>query len=58
MVEYQVYILTDGDHISGRKDICCENDEAATKQARQMVDGKAIELWQATRKIARLAPQK
>jgi len=45
MVEYQVYVLTDGDHIKRRKDVSCEDDEAAKKQARQMVDGHAIELW-------------
>ncbi len=58
MVEYQVYVLGDGDHIKGRKDICCEDDEAAKKQARQMVDGHAIELWQAARKIATFVPEK
>src|SRR5579871_4055389 len=52
MVEYQVYILADGDRIKRREDIVCEDDEAAKKRARQMVDGHAVELWQATRKIA------
>lgn len=58
MAEYQVYILTDGDHIKGRQDVSCEDDEAAKQQARQMVNGQAIELWQATRKIARFTPEK
>lgn len=56
MAEYCVYILDDGDHIKSRKDISCEDDEAAKKQAKQLVDGLAVELWQATRKIARFEP--
>jgi hypothetical protein len=55
-VEYQIYILTDDDHIKGRKDIFCDDDEAAKKQARQMVNGHAVELWQAARKIAKFTP--
>lgn len=56
MVEYQLYILTEDDRIKSREDICCEDDESAKRAARQMVDGHAVELWQASRKIAKFLP--
>lgn len=34
----------------------CENDEAAVKEARQLLDGKVIEVWEQARCIVRLDP--
>jgi hypothetical protein len=58
MKEYQVYVLSDDDHIKSRQDISCEDDEIAKERAKQMLDGHAIELWQNTRKIAKFDPKK
>jgi hypothetical protein len=58
MVEYQIYVLTDDNHIKSREDILCRDDEEAEAKARRMVDGHAVELWQSTRKIARFAPER
>ncbi|MBU6461628.1 MAG: hypothetical protein KGK01_02765 [Bradyrhizobium sp.] len=58
MKEYQVYFLSEDNHIKRREDIVCGDDENAKKIAKRMVDGLAIELWQATRKLARFAPEK
>jgi hypothetical protein len=38
--------------IVGTVDLFCENDEAAKKRARQLVDGHDVELWQLDRKIS------
>jgi hypothetical protein len=38
-------------HILRPVDLFCENDEAAKEQARQLVDGHDVELWQLDRKI-------
>lgn len=40
-----------------RVEIICENDEKAKRCARQLVDGYAIELWQAARMIAAFKPE-
>jgi hypothetical protein len=53
MKAYQVYILSADDHITSRKDISCEDDETAEKQAEQMVNDHGVELWQEARKIAK-----
>jgi len=58
MLEYRVYILNDDGKIKSGKDLTCKDDEQAKKVAKQMVDGHAIELWQAARKIAHFAPEK
>jgi hypothetical protein len=52
MQEYGAYVDPDG-HIIGCTDLICEDDEAAKKQAQQLVDGHDIELWQGVRKLAR-----
>ncbi|HEY5306522.1 MAG TPA: hypothetical protein VIJ52_07635 [Pseudolabrys sp.] len=34
----------------------CPNDDEALKEARQLVNGHDIEVWQSTRKVAYLTP--
>jgi hypothetical protein len=58
MKEYQVYFLTEDNHIMRREDLFCEDDDDAKRFAKQMVDGLAVELWQAARKIAQFVPEK
>jgi hypothetical protein len=38
--------------ITSRVEFLCEDDEAAQKQAKQLVDGHDVELWQSGRKVA------
>jgi hypothetical protein len=52
MAEYRAYILDDDGHISAAIGFLCPDDEAATKYARQFVDGHDVELWQGDRQIA------
>jgi len=52
MQEYRTYILGRDGHIQSRVDIICANDEAAKKQAKQLVDGHDVELWQLDHRIA------
>jgi hypothetical protein len=51
--EYRVYVLGDGDHITGSIEFTAPDDEAALEQARQMRDGRDIEVWQLDRFLAR-----
>lgn len=52
MAEYYAYLIGPDGHIMSRVAIVCEDDEAAKEQAKQLVDGHDIELWQLDRRIA------
>ena len=53
MQEYRVYLMGPDGHIIGRTDLICEDDEAAKKQAQQLVDGHDVELSQGARNLVR-----
>ena len=53
MTDYCVYIFGPDGHISNRIDFFCDDDRAARKCAKQLVNGHDIELWQGARKLAR-----
>jgi hypothetical protein len=52
MPEYRAYILDREGHIIRPVELFCENDDAAKEDARKLVDGHDVELWQLDRKIA------
>ena len=52
MNEYRAYLLGPDGHIQQRIDLFCADDDAAKEQARQLVDGHDVELWQLDRQIA------
>jgi hypothetical protein len=52
MQEYRAFIVGSDGHVQGRIDLECTDDEAAKEQAKQLVDGHDVELWQLGRKIA------
>jgi hypothetical protein len=52
-----IFIGPDGRHIGGPPMIVeCKDHQTALETAQQLLDGKAIEVWLLTRKIARLEP--
>jgi hypothetical protein len=53
---YYAYLIGSDGHIKDRIDLLCENDEKAKHQARKLVDGHAVELWQEKRRIAVFEP--
>ena len=53
MRDYRVYVIGQGGHFQKSIPLECANDEAAKKEAEQLVDGHDVELWQRDRKIAR-----
>jgi hypothetical protein len=53
MPEYRVYIIGSDGHFQGSVPLICPHDDAAMEQAKQLMDGHDIELWQRARKIAR-----
>jgi hypothetical protein len=53
MQYYRAYIMDDDGHIlKPPVELHCENDDAAKEQARKLVDGHDVELWQLDRKVS------
>jgi hypothetical protein len=52
MQGYRAYSLDEDGHIVGRTDLVCADEQSAKQQARQLVDGHDIELWQGDKKLA------
>jgi hypothetical protein len=48
---YRAYLIGEGGRILGRTDLASTDEEAAAKEARQLVDGHDVELWELDRKI-------
>lgn len=57
MREYRIYTigLTDDQFVAVRS-IECPDDAAAIAQARQIVDGHSLEVWELGRFVIRLSP--
>ena len=56
MQEYRAFIIGPNDHVIGRRDIICLDEQAARERAKQLVDCHAVELWQLERLIERFEP--
>ena len=57
MSEYRAYIIGEDGHFIDAAPLICEDDDAALKQAEQLVNGRPIELWSGKRFIIRLEPK-
>jgi hypothetical protein len=55
MAQYRAYIIGSSGELQNSISLECADDEVAVNQAKQLVGGHHIELWQYTRKIATLA---
>ena len=53
MPEYRVYVVGTDGHFFHSHALDCPDDDAAMEEAKQLVDGFDVELWQRARKIAR-----
>jgi hypothetical protein len=52
MPEYRAYIVGRDGHFPRSVPLECTDDDTAMDQAKQLVDGHDVELWQRDRKIA------
>jgi hypothetical protein len=50
--EYRVYIVGSDGHFKEAVPLACADDDTAKRQAKQLVNGHDVELWQRDRKIA------
>jgi hypothetical protein len=53
MAHYRAYFIGRDGHFMKAVDLICDDDTAAEKCARQMVDGHDVELWQHDRRVAK-----
>jgi hypothetical protein len=53
MQEYRVYVIGSDGHFYNSLPLECADDDMAMERARQLVNGRDVELWQRDRKIAR-----
>ena len=53
---YYAYVIGHDGHVQNRFEVRCDNDEEAKRQAKQLVNGHAIELWQEARMVATFEP--
>ena len=51
MPEHRAYIVGDDGHFMRAVDFVCDDDDAAKEEARKLVVGHDVELWQLERKI-------
>ena len=55
MAHYRIYVLDSGDHISEPpEEVECADDQAAIERAQSLLNGRAIEVWEGARCVARL----
>ena len=54
---YYAYVIGHDGHVQNRVEVRCDNDEEAKRQAKQLVNGHAIELWQEARRVAIFQPK-
>jgi hypothetical protein len=58
MADYRAYIVGEDGHFLDCEARPCKDDRAAIEWAKQLVDGRAIELWCAERFVVKLEPPK
>jgi hypothetical protein len=51
MPDDRVYTIGDDGHFFKSQELECPDDDAAIEAAKQMIDGRDLELWQRARKI-------
>jgi hypothetical protein len=57
MPEYRIYTLIGGRQIQSPPEIVdCKDDREAIEEAKQLLDGAPIEIWQSARRVIRLEP--
>jgi hypothetical protein len=56
MANYRAYVLDKEGHFLRAVELVCSNDDIAKEQAKQLVDGYDVELWQQERRIAKFRP--
>jgi hypothetical protein len=51
--DYRAYIIGSDGHFEKAVSLVCADDDAAIESAKQLINGRDVELWQRDRRIAR-----
>ena len=51
MLDYRVYVIGEDGHFSHRYEFYCATDDEAKVRARQLMNGRDVELWQLGRMV-------
>jgi hypothetical protein len=54
MPEYRAYTVDHDGHFNGIEPLTCADDAEAIEKAKQLVDGRDVELWKGARLVIRL----
>jgi hypothetical protein len=54
MVEYRAYTVGDDGHFVDYRSIVCRDDAEAIAQAKRLIDGRDVELWNLARFVIKL----
>jgi hypothetical protein len=57
MQEYRAYLVGPDGHFIGFEPLVCANDSEAIEKAKQLIDGRDVELWNGPRFVMRLHPK-
>ena len=55
--DFRAFVIGPDGHVTNRIDLVCDSEDEARERAAQLVDGRAIELWEGARRIARFEPK-
>jgi hypothetical protein len=58
MRDYRIFFFEGGRIKEPAKIISCADDEAATEEARKLLDHESLEIWQGDRRVAVIGPSK
>ena len=56
MREFRAYIIDGDGHITFRIDLVVQDEAEAREQAKLLVDGQAVELWEGATRLDRFEP--
>ncbi len=54
MLEYRAYFITHDDHFQNVRVLNCPDDATAITEAKKLLNGQDIEIWQLERMVVRL----
>jgi hypothetical protein len=54
MSEYRAFYVGSDGHLTGFRELDCDDDSTAIASAKKLLDGNDIEIWDGLRKIVRL----
>ena len=58
MAEYRIYKVGLDGHFIGFEPLVCDNDEQAIERAKQILDGRDLQIWSGPRFVGSVKPER